>query len=78
MTDFFIGDTKLASPTSDPEVDYIRTIQRMASEIRNLQTAVARGVPPGFQLVVDGEDVWLVQRTQGRRAKIQLTWESTP
>ena len=77
MTDFFVGDTKLATPTSDPEADYLKTIQRMAAEIRNLQTAVTRGVPPGYQLVAEGDDVWLVQKTKGRRAKLQLTWEST-
>jgi hypothetical protein len=81
MTDFSVYDHRSSAPTSDPERDLERALERMALAIRDLQAAATRNLPPTFRFVIDSETdtAYLVDIVNKRRAAITTAnWEPTP
>lgn len=72
MTDFLVGE--VAAPTSDAQVDSVRALQRLAQEVINLQRAVNRGVPPGYKMVIEDDQVWLFNNADRTKARIPVEW----
>lgn len=64
---------KRSGPTSTPAADLVGVIERLASQVEQLEAAAIRGLPPGYRFEIDGSGPLVRDTATGAAAR--LAWE---